>query len=161
MKKLLFAFVLGTFFSSCSSDDNNDNTVAPEVTINQLADETEEHDGEEMALVEPGEELYLNADITGKNKIASYKFDIHFAGDDHDHRTSSTDVEWSWNKIEELEGDVYEIKIDENIVMVPDEIEGNHIKEGKYHFAVFAIDEFGNETVARQDLLIEHHDHEH
>ncbi|BDC99696.1 DUF4625 domain-containing protein [Persicobacter psychrovividus] len=161
MKKLSLWALACLIFCACSSNSENE-LQAPTVKIIQLANETEEHDGHEMALVEAGEELYLNAALNAENGIKSYKIDIHFGeGHDHDHRVKSTGKEWQYDQTVVVDGNPKTLSIDENIVTVPEMIDGEEIAEGKYHFAIYVIDQLGNEDKTFQDLLIHHHDHDH
>lgn len=154
MKNIIFklSLVLVFIFVSCSSDDDNVlDTVAPGITI------VEPHDHEEF---EPGETIHVEINFTDNVQLASYKIDIHYAGDGHTHGVVPFDSNVEWTYIEEgdLTGTAFTLHAH---IDIPTTINGSPIKEGDYHFGVFALDAAGNETVVWIEIEVgDHHNNE-
>lgn len=151
MKNTIFklSFALVFILASCSSDDDNAlDTEAPKISV------FEPHDHEEF---EPGETIHVEVNFTDNVELATYKLNIHFAGDGHTHGLApmSTGVEWSYDEEGVLSGNEQDIHTH---IEIPTMINDHHIEEGPYHFGVFAIDAAGNETVVWQEIEIgDHH----
>jgi len=143
--KLIYAFAFIATLFSCSSDDNSvTDTEKPTIVINAPTDEQELH---------VGEEIHTNISFSDNVELASYKIDIHFAGDGHAHRQMQDDfIEWSYETAGIISGKNDEIALD---IMIPE-----NVKEGHYHFGVYALDKAGNQTVQWIELDIHNHTHE-
>jgi hypothetical protein len=153
MKNILFklSFAMVFLFISCSSDDEVLDTIAPGISI------LEPHDHEEF---EPGETMHVEIIFTDNVQLASYKIDIHYAGDGHTHGVVpfSNSVEWTFVAEGVLTGNAYTLHAD---IEIPTMINGSPIKEGDYHFGVFALDAAGNETVVWIEIEVgDHHNNE-
>lgn len=158
----MLLLALAVFTYSCSSDDDGTlDSDAPVVVIN------EPHLEEAFM---PGEEIEVDIDVTDDVALASYKIDIHWAGDDHSHRPSTMNeddhdyyAEWDFEISDTLSDTSGKILMP---ISIPIEFmhdgEMKLIKEGEYHFGVIVIDQAGNETSAFRDLFIgDDHDHDH
>jgi len=161
MKKLKFISVLAIMIalascSSCSSDDNKD---GEKPTLNIVAPTNGQ-------TVHAGDDMHVDIDFYDNEGLASWKIDIHWAGDEHDHQHKSANVseddhvKWSFEKTGDISGKTANLHIH---IDVPANTE-----EGKYHFGVYAIDKAGNQEVQWIDLDIHNHgegdhddDHDH
>src|SRR5690554_6386081 len=74
--------VTALFTVSCSDDDSNKDTQKATITLITPQDEQ---------VFEAGEQIHVQANLTDNLALASYKIDIHYAGDGHQHRTLSVD----------------------------------------------------------------------
>jgi len=135
---LSFLFIV----ASCSKDDDVD-TEKPKITINTPKDKAHLH---------PKDVIHADFDISDNVELASWKIDIHWAGDGHEHSAATTQDETPAKKWEfKSNGDVSGKKnahVHEHIT-VPEGIEG-----GDHHFCVYAVDKAGNESLACVDLDI-------
>src|SRR5690554_6879671 len=103
MKKLkfiyAFAVVTALFSASCSSDDNSGtDTQKPTIIINEPTDGRVFH---------AGDEIHTDIDFMDNVQLASYKIDIHFAGDGHSHKVmhgSEGHQEWAYETSGTLSG---------------------------------------------------------
>lgn len=138
--KFIYAFALTAILFSCSDDDNSADTVKPTITINEPTDEQVFH---------AGDEIHVDIDVTDNVELASYKIDIHFAGDGHTHdrlMSPSEHIEWDYETTGTLSGKNDNIHLHINIPI--------DVEEGHYHFGVFAIDKAGNQSVQWIELDI-------
>lgn len=142
--KFIYVFAFASILFSCSDDDNNSaDTQKPTITINEPTD------GE---VLDPGDEIHVDIDFSDNVELASYKIDIHFAGDGHSHNRPlgvSDYIEWEYEVTGTLSGknDNIHLHID-----IP-----NNVEEGHYHFGVFAVDKAGNQAVQWIELDIHNH----
>lgn len=149
MKKsalLSFLFISTFTIVSCSDDDVVLDTEKPQIIINEpTAGQT----------FDVGEEMHLNASVTDNVELASYKIDIHFGGDGHEHKALRDDdhVEWKYQTTGTLSGKSDEVHLH---VDIPENAE-----EGPYHIGVFAIDKAGNENVSWVTVEIHNDEHDH
>lgn len=158
----MLLLALAVFTYSCSSDDDGTlDSEAPVVVIN------EPHLEEAFM---PGEEIHIDIDATDNVALASYKIDIHWAGDDHSHRPSTMSdddhdhyAEWDFEVTGDLNSTEDHIHMHVDIpIEFMHEGEMKLIKEGEYHFGVIVIDQAGNETSAFRDIFIgDDHGHDH
>jgi len=127
--------LIGTFgMISCSSDDENVDTQKPVIILNQPLDETEFHFGEN---------LQIEAEFSDNVGLASYKIEIHSAGDGHTHRLLS-ETEWFHSESHPIAGSpTYYIAQRE--ILIPSEINGEPVQEGHYHLGIYLVDTSGNE----------------
>ncbi len=140
------------FIASCSSSDSRD-TEAPVIVLLTPT---------EGAKFEPGQTIHADIEFSDNKGLASFKIDIHYAGDGHTHglRHGEHHAEWSYV----YEGTLSGTFDDKHLhIHIPTEINGHPIKEGDYHFGVFAIDTSGNESIEWIEIEIEddHHHHHH
>ncbi len=154
MKKqiLIYASILaGTFgIQSCSSDDDASvDTQKPVIVLNEPTNEQVFH---------AGEEIHVDADFSDNVGLASYKIEIHSAGDGHTHdKNANAEGEWFYTDTNSIEGNPKNYTAHKNI-LVPHTVNGAEIAEGHYHLGIFSVDTSGNE----QQLFIEieiHHEH--
>ncbi len=144
-------------FASCKKEDKDNEKPV----INLKAPK----DGAKLTI---GKDVHFDCEFSDNKELASYKVDIHNAFDGHTHKTRGEEhkhdeVPFKFEKSWDLSGSKskpvhhHEIKI---------EMEGKHIKAGKYHLLVYCKDKAGNEShVARDIELVEGdphgHGHEH
>lgn len=153
-KSIYFFLALFTTFiiTSCSSDDDGGtDTVPPTIAI------IEPHDHDEF---EPGETMHVEIQFADNVALASYKIDIHYAGDGHSHDARDEYEEWDFELQGTLSGTSQTIHAE---IEIPEMIDGHHIREGEYHFGVYAIDAAGNQSVVWIKIEIDdhaHHDHD-
>lgn len=138
-----FAFIATLF--SCSSDDNSPtDTEKPTIVINTPTDEQEFH---------LSGEIHTNISFSDNVELASYKIDIHFAGDGHAHRQVQDEfIEWNYETTGVVSGKNDEIDL---LITIPE-----NVKQGHYHFGVYALDQAGNQEVQWIELEIHNHAHE-
>lgn len=154
MKTRNFLYIL-TFFAaitivSCSNDDDNIDTVPPAIQI------VEPHAHEEF---EAGHAIHAEIIFSDNEALASYKIDIHYAGDGHSHGFTDDFEEWDYEQEGTLQGSDYTLHAN---IDIPEEINGKPIQEGEYHFGVFCIDAAGNQNVVWRIIVIGEHDgHDH
>lgn len=137
MKKLinLSLVAISLFFIACNDDETVLDTEKPIVIINSPTANEE---------IDSGEQMDLNATFTDNVELATYKVEIHFGGDGHEHKTLNNEhedhIEWNYQTTGVLNGqaDTIQLQID-----VPEKAE-----EGLYHLGVYAIDKAGNENVS-------------
>ncbi len=146
MKNIKFITVLAVvtalFTLSCSDDDSNKDTQKPTITLITPQDEQ---------VFEAGEQIHVQANFTDNVALASYKIDIHYAGDGHQHRTLSEDEnqQWAYETTGSLSGTSDTIHID---ILIPTDAE-----EGHYHFGVYAVDASGNQQVVWSEIEVHNH----
>ena len=97
MKKIvLLSFaVIGAFTAtSCSDDDNNNIDVTkPNIEIISPASHAE---------IEPGNSFFFKANISDDSGLASYKIEVHYADDGHEHKKAFAE-EFVFDVTEEYE----------------------------------------------------------
>lgn len=136
----VFAVVTALLSLSCSSDDNSGaDTQKPTIMINKPTDA-------EVLYAE--DEIHVDIDFADNVELASYKIDIHFAGDGHNHKMmhDSDYQQWAFETSGLISGRNNNIQLSINIP------EDTH--EGHYHFGVYALDKAGNQNVAWIELDI-------
>ena len=150
MKNIKTKFVAFLFVSfavvSCSSDSSSDlDTTKPTIAIESPTDHQE---------VEPGSQLQIKALLQDDTALASYKVEIHSAGDGHQHRNVSLDnkVPFTYENVFEIEGNPKSHQIDYSI-SVPE-----NAKEDHYHVGIFCIDAAGNQSQQFVEIFIGHED---
>lgn len=136
---LIYILFIGIFLASCSSDDGNTDTTAPKITI------VEPHEDE---IFDAGTIMHVEIIFSDNVELASYKIDIHHAGDGHGHGRGG-ETEWDYETEGSLFGKNYTLHLE---IAIPEDAE-----EGEYHFGVFALDTSGNETVVWSEIIIESH----
>lgn len=137
MKKLinLSLVAISLFFVACNNDDAVIDTEKPVVIINSPTANEE---------IDAGVKLPIDAHFTDNVELATYKVEIHFGGDGHEHKTLNNEhedhIEWNYQTTGTLNGqaDTIQLQID-----VPE-----IAKEGFYHLGVHAIDKAGNANVS-------------
>ncbi|MGB6083273.1 DUF4625 domain-containing protein [Moheibacter sp.] len=138
--------LIGTFgMISCSSDDDSIDTQKPMIILNQPLDETEFHFGEN---------LHIEAEFSDNVGLASYKIEIHSAGDGHTHKTL-VGTEWFHTETHPIAGNPTHY-IAQREILIPSEINGEPVLEGHYHLGIYLVDTSGNE----QQLFVEVDIHE-
>lgn len=141
MKKyrFIYAFTFVAILFSCSSDDNSvTDTEKPAIVIHAPADEQEFHSSDVV---------HANISFSDNMELASYKIDIHFAGDGHAHRQMQDEfIEWNYETMGIVSGKNDEIDL---LITIPE-----NVKEGHYHFGVYALDQAGNQEVQWIELAI-------
>ncbi len=142
-----FAVVTALFSVSCSSDDNSEpDTQKPTIMVNQPTD------GE---VFHSGDKIHAEVDFTDNIELASYKIDIHFAGDGHGHKLASPSDYQPWvfetSGVISGKNDHIYLQID-----IPENIEEEH-----YHFGVYALDKAGNQNVVWIELDIHNSEDDH
>lgn len=147
MKKyrFIYAFAFITTLFSCSSDDNSvTDTEKPAIVINAPTDEQEFHSSDE---------IHAHISFSDNVELTSYKIDIHFAGDGHAHRQMQDEfIEWNYETTGVISGKNDEVHL---YITIPE-----NIKQGHYHFGVYALDQAGNQEVQWIELDIYNPAHE-
>lgn len=143
--KSIYAFAFIAILFSCSSDDNSvTDTEKPAIVIHAPTNDQEFH---------TTDEIYANISFSDNVELASYKIDIHFAGDGHAHRQMQDDfIEWNYETAGIISGKNDKINLN---ITIPE-----NTKEGHYHFGVYALDQAGNQEVQWIELNIHSHAHE-
>lgn len=137
---LILILLIGIFLTSCSNDDDNADTTPPTITI------IEPHEDE---IFDAGTTMHAEITFSDNVELASYKIDIHHAGDGHGHGGRNIMEEWDYEVEGALFGEDYTLHSE---IAIPEDAE-----EGEYHFGVFALDTSGNETVVWSEIIIEVH----
>jgi len=151
MKNLKFisALVVIIALASCSSCSSDDNKDGEKPTLNIVAPANGK-------VVHPGDDIHVEVDFYDNEELASWKIDIHWAGDGHDHQHKSANVsdddhvKWSYEKTGTLSGKT------DHIHVHTDKVPAN-VEEGEYHFGVYVIDKAGNQSVQWVDIDIHNH----
>ncbi len=152
MKKhfLIYASLLlgTTFIISCSSDDGgNLDTQKPVIVLNEPTNEQAFH---------PGDEIFIDADFSDNVALASYKIEIHSAGDGHTHKQTE-EGEWSYMETNTIQGNPKNYTANKQIE-IPLTVQGIEIAEGHYHLGIYLVDTSGNEQQKFIEIEI-HEDH--
>src|SRR5690554_421894 len=139
---ILWLLSLSLISVSCSNDDSQTDTQKPSIALITPQDEQ---------VFEAGEQIHVQANFTDNVALASYKIDIHYAGDGHQHRTLSEDEnqQWAYETTGSLSGTSDTIHID---ILIPTDAE-----EGHYHFGVYAVDASGNQQVVWSEIEVHNH----
>src|SRR5690606_1265017 len=134
--KISMIIIAGTLgIISCSSDDDNGlDTQKPVIVLNEPQNDAELHFGEIM---------HLNAEFSDNVGLASYKIEIHSAGDGHIHKNGEEE-EWFYAESHPITGSPQNYTADKEIP-IPLEINGEPIHEGHYHVGIYLVDTSGNE----------------
>lgn len=134
-KSILVYLLLAVFIGFSSCDDDDKDTTGPVIKLISPKEE---------AVVAPGQNLVVEAEVSDDEELKSYKIDIHWGGDHHhDVLKASTDDETlvQWQKV--IVGDfneVKEAKINETIP-VPANVE-----PGDYHLILYCTGASGVES---------------
>lgn len=125
-------------FSSCSKSIGND-TESPVIKELKVTDANDEN---RIGFL-PESNIKFSAKFTDNQELASYQFDVHFAGDGHNHilpvelnKKAINLVDWGFTKSGSVNGT-------EEIVTFMKEVDAE-AKAGPYHCVVYATDEEGN-----------------
>lgn len=135
IKTQLFSLLfLSIAFVSCSDSDSSElDTTKPTIAIQSPNDHQE---------VEPGSQLHIRALLQDETALASYKVEIHSAGDGHQHKTVALDnkVPFTYENVFQIEGNPKSHQVD-YFISIPE-----NSKEDHYHLGVFCIDVAGNQS---------------
>ncbi|RRJ87710.1 DUF4625 domain-containing protein [Paenimyroides tangerinum] len=149
IKTQLFSLLFVSIaFVSCSDSDSSDlDTQKPTISIQSPTDHQE---------VEPGSELNIQALFQDETALASYKVEIHAAGDGHEHRTIALDnkVPFTYENVFQIESNPKSYQVDYSI-SIPE-----NAKEDHYHVGIFCIDAAGNQSQQFVEIFIGH-EHNH
>ena len=147
IKTQLFSLLFVSIaFVSCSDSDSSDlDTQKPTISIQSPMDHQE---------VEPGTELNIQALLQDETALASYKVEIHAAGDGHEHRTIALDnkVPFTYENVFQIESNPKSYQVDYSI-SIPE-----NAKEDHYHVGIFCIDAAGNQSQQFVEIFIGHED---
>lgn len=140
--KIAFLTISPLFVFSCSTSDDELDTEKPKIILGTPGDHEEFHFGDTIE---------LQALLTDNVELGSYKIDIHTDADGHQHRTISTN--WDYSDTGVLEGKKEYIL--NKTIQIP---EGDY-KEGHYHLGLMVIDKAGNQTETYIEIVIgeDHH----
>ncbi|WP_053404126.1 DUF4625 domain-containing protein [Persicobacter sp. CCB-QB2] len=149
MKKFTILFLLPLLsLFACNTEESQS---GPQISINSLGTETITVEDEQFFAVQSGEALPLSAMIKGDTPLTEYRFEIHIDdGNDHNHRGKSSEVAWEFTKTILITDQPMEIDLNTTVTEVP----STGIKSGKYHFGLYARDEFGKENSEYIDFYI-------
>lgn len=126
---------------SCSSDAaSGSDTQAPQILVQSPSS------GQHL---ERGEQFEVNILFKDNKALASYKLEIHYVADGHQHRLQPQDqwTQWSHQQISALSGTEQEVSL---LLTVPD-----FARAGEYHLGIFAIDASGNQSADFLELDVE------
>ncbi|MCP1996787.1 DUF4625 domain-containing protein [Flavobacterium sp. HSC-61S13] len=145
--KIFSIIALGAFFSlaSCSSDDNNVDTVRPNLNLKAPA---------EGAVLVAGKDVHFDMEVSDNVMLGSYKIDIHNNFDNHNHPSSVSfkeaepTVDFVFNRVWALDGQK-NADIHHHEIIIP-----ANATPGKYHFVVYLLDAAGNETKEARNITI-------
>lgn len=159
MRKILFGtllFAAVSFGLASCSDDDNDNEK-PVIS---------DFEPEEGDLLQIGEAIHLEMDLSDNEKLASYKVDIHNNFDNHTHSTKASaedSVAFSYSKVFTDIAGQKNAHVHHHDIVIPTELNGKPIRTGKYHFVVYCIDEAGNEALRSHNVILTYDevDHDH
>jgi len=147
IKTQLFSFLFVSIaFVSCSDSDSSDlDTQKPAISIQSPTDHQE---------VEPGTQLNIKALLQDETALASYKVEIHAAGDGHQHRNIVLDnsTPFTYENVFQIEGNPKSYQVDYSI-SIPE-----NAKEDHYHVGIFCIDAAGNQSQQFVEIFIGHED---
>lgn len=145
--KIFSIVALSAFFAltSCSSDDSNIDTERPVIVLNAP---------EEGAVLVAGKDIHFDMEVSDNVMLGSYKVDIHHNFDNHNHPTSLNKVEsdelvpFVFNKTWSLAG-LKNADIHHHEIVI-----AANAKPGNYHFAVYVVDQAGNEAKVVRNIVI-------
>lgn len=147
IKTQLFSLLFVSIaFISCSDSDSSElDTTKPSILIESPTDHQE---------VEPGSQLHIKALLQDETALASYKVEIHSAGDGHQHRTIMLDnaIAFAYENVFQIEGNPKSHQID-YFISIPE-----NAKEDHYHVGIFCIDAAGNQSQQFVEIFIGHED---
>lgn len=134
-------------FLACNSDDKD--TEKPVIA------DVEPENGDTLVI---GREMHFEAELSDNEKLASYKVEIHHNfGDGHGHKSAIEDpadsIKFSYSN------EFYDIKGLRNTpvhkhIDIPAQVDGKSVREGKYHFIIYCLDEAGNMQVLARDVVL-------
>ncbi|MBS7333707.1 MAG: DUF4625 domain-containing protein [Weeksellaceae bacterium] len=141
-KTLILAATPILLLSSCSSDDDKLDTEKPKIVLGKPTD----HQSYEL-----GSTIEVQAILSDNVELGSYKIDIHSDGDGHEHRSTTTN--WDFSDTGVIEGNK------EYVLNKTIQIPAGNITEGHYHLGIMVIDKAGNETESYIEIVVgeDHH----
>lgn len=149
MKNIAFLGLMALSLIACNSEDNNAlDQEKPTVNITLPT---------EHQVFEPGDEIHVQALLTDNESLASYKIEIHSAGDGHTHSHSVLSAndhqEFHYDVSFEISGTSYEVN---RSITIPENAEEEH-----YHLGIFVLDSSGNQNQQFIEIYIGHDHHHH
>jgi hypothetical protein len=151
MKKQIIIGVITSisfYFLIVSCTDEVD-TQAPVIEVSSPKEEAHFH---------PGDTLYFVGQFNDNVALKSYKINIHFNADGHEHKSTkdfSSNNAWTFEKSWLFEPGKTEEQVSHKEIIIPETIDGLPLSAGDYHFGVFCSDESGNESHHYIDIEIE------
>lgn len=140
-KFILLIFSL-TLFLSCSDDD----TKKPIIEVVTPTDGDHFH---------PGETISVRINFSDNEELASYKIEIHFNNDRHNHKNgSTTDTPFQYTTTGNFEKGLNRFELVHDID-IPALINELPVKNGEYHLGVYCIDKAGNQREVFVEIEIE------
>ena len=139
--------IVAVAFASCSDDDATLDTQKPTISIEKPTVHQE---------VEPGSQLQLRALLQDETALASYKVEIHSAGDGHEHKPAQlkAGADFHYDQTFQIPGNVKTHQVD-YVIDIPLDAAQDH-----YHLGIFCIDAAGNQTQQFIEIFIgEEHVH--
>lgn len=149
-KVLMASCLLGaaTIFSACEKKESKNDDLSIQVVNTSVPISSAEicgHTENNVLNVVSGTQLDLQLHLTGSNRLAQYKVEIHSNFDCHGHDNPPS-LDWYYSKIVDLNSD--NIVLDEQIE-IPAEA-----KSGNYHCMLRLVDEKGNESEFVEFVLV-------
>lgn len=156
--KLQSALKLGVFLFailalvSCTSEDDGDDLLRPEIKVLSTSPEMSsgivcEAESNIILLINTGEAAEVSVEVTDDVALGSLKFDLHHNFDCHGHKSNAKNTVWNHIEIVELSGTE---QIVTRTFQSPDDV-----RPGNYHLGMMALDEMGREAEMRFfDLVV-------
>lgn len=149
----IFAIALSFIFTACGNDDDDVDTTAPVIELD------EPEDGDELLI---GSSIHFECDFSDNKMLGSYMIEIHNNFDGHTHKvtTRATNEEpFFIKKTYDLSGLRNKHEHHHDIVIPENATPGN------YHLVVYCTDAAGNQSLVARDIILSHdadeHEHEH
>lgn len=151
----ILAIALSFVFTACGDDNDDGDTTAPVIELD------EPEDGDELLI---GSSIHFECDFSDNKMLGSYMIEIHSNFDGHTHKvstraTNEKDVPLFVKKTYSLSGfrnkheHHHDITIPENTA------------PGNYHLVVYCTDAEGNQSLVAREVILSHdadeHEHEH
>lgn len=159
-KKALYVFMSLTLvaFVSCSNDDAD--------TEKPVIENVEPHNGDTLVI---GENIHFEADFSDNDKLASYRIEIHHNFDNHGHKSvvadSADSIKFSFDSTWTDIAGLRNAHAHHHTIAIPAKKGDKSIREGKYHFIIYCLDQAGNMSVLAREVTLSYtepeHGHEH
>ncbi|MDR0659050.1 MAG: DUF4625 domain-containing protein [Mediterranea sp.] len=142
----LVIFSVITFFSLFASCHDDGDTTKPEIDLIEP---------EEDAVLQIGDDVHFEMEVSDNEMLSSYKVEIHPNLDGHTHSRTTRTTDFYFEETWSLAGkkNAY---IDHHEIDIPEGATPGH-----YHLMVYCTDAAGNEAILTRDIELSHEGEEH
>lgn len=122
--------------SSCEKEEVD--TVKPVIEVSGPAED---------AVLYIGSGIHFEVEFSDDVELKSYKVDIHSNFDGHSHKSLLAEgAEWHFQQSWDFDAGQKNAHVHHHEIVVPEQINGEPIATGNYHFMIYCTDAAGNET---------------